>query len=262
MVKKKHILFIVENNSAPNDIRVWAEASAAKEFGYDVSVISPKSARAKASYENIEGIDIYRHFKPFEASGKFAFIIEYANALFWELLLSLRIFLKKPFQIIHSANPPDHVFIIALLYKVFGTKFIFDHHDICPENYLAKFCRKDLLYKILLVMEKLTFKVADIVISTNQSYKKVAIDRGGKLPEEVFVVRNGPQLSKVMFMQPNPKLKEGFDYLVAYVGVIGKEEGIDVLLRIVDYIVNTKNIQNIRFIIMGKGPNLSKMIEL
>jgi len=262
MVKKKHILFIVENNPVPHDVRVWAEARAAKEFGYEVSVISPKNVKANKSYEKIEGIDIYRHYTPFEADGKYAFLVEYANALFWEMLLSFWIFIRKPFHVIHSANPPDHVFLIAILYKILGVKYIFDHHDICPENYVAKFSRKDLFYKVLMIMEQMTFKLADIVISTNRSYKKIAIGRGGKKPENVFVVRNGPQLSHVRFAKPNNKLKEGFDYLITYVGVIGNQEGIDGLLRIVDYIANKKGIQNIRFVIMGTGPHLNKMVEM
>jgi len=158
MVKKKHILFIVENNPVPHDVRVWAEARAAKEFGYEVSVISPKNVKANKSYEKIEGIDIYRHYTPFEADGKYAFLVEYANALFWEMLLSFWIFIRKPFHVIHSANPPDHVFLIAILYKILGVKYIFDHHDICPENYAAKFSRKDLFYKVLMIMEQMTFK--------------------------------------------------------------------------------------------------------
>jgi len=250
---KKHILFIVENNSVPNDIRVWNEAQAAKEFGYDVSVICPRSDKNSPKYEILEGIPIYRHYRPIEASGKLAFLIEYGNAIFWEFLLSLYIFFKNPFHLIHSANPPDHVFIIAFFYKLLGVKYIFDQHDICPENYVAKFRRKDVFYKIMLLMEKLNFKTADIAITTNESYKRVAITRGGKNTEDVFVVRNGPNLSKVIFVEPNEKLKEGFDYLVAYVGVIGNQEGIDNLLRAVQYIVYQKKIHNIKFIVIGIG---------
>lgn len=263
MVKpKKHILFIVENNPVPHDVRVWGEAMSAKEFGYDVTVISPKNEKANKSYERINGIDIYRHFIPFEADGKWAFLVEYANAIIWELLLSLWVFLKKPFHFIHSANPPDHVFLIAVLYKVFGVKYIFDHHDICPENYVAKFHRKDLFYRLLRLMEKLTFKTADIVISTNQSYKKIAMGRGKKKGEDVFVVRNGPNLSKVIFLPPNDALKNGFKHLVAYVGVIGNQEGIDNLLRAVEYIVYEKNVTDTKFMIIGTGPHLDSLVRL
>jgi glycosyltransferase involved in cell wall biosynthesis len=262
MVMKKHILFIVENAPVPHDGRVWSEALTAKEYGYKVSIISPKHKLAIEGYTRKDGIDIYRHFAPFEADGKYAFLIEYGNAIFWELLLGIRIFLRKPFHIIHSANPPDHVFLIAILFKIFGVKYIFDHHDISPENYIAKFHRKDFFYKILTLMEKLTFRVSDIVISTNESYKKIAIERGEKKSKDVFVVRNGPQLSEISFPQPNSELKEGLAYLVTYVGVIGNQEGIDNLLRIIDYIVNKKHVQNIKFVIIGTGPHWQKMVDL
>lgn len=199
---------------------------------------------------------------PVEAAGKFGFVFEYLNAFFWELLLSICVFVKKPFQIIHSANPPDHVFAIALLFKIFGTKYIFDHHDISPENYLAKFGRNDVFHKILLLMERLTFKTADIVISTNESYKKIATGRGNKRKDDVFVVRNGPALHKIKWMQPNKELKDGFDHLVVYLGSIGQLERLDVLLRAVRYIVYEKKIKGIKFMIIGTGPFWKEMREM
>lgn len=262
MVERKHILFIVENNPVPTDIRVWAEAQTAKEFGYEVSVISPKGRNACSEYDNIGGIDIYRHQMPIEAAGKLGFVLEYLNAFLWEFLLSVRIFFKKPFQIIHAANPPDHIFLIAFCFKLFGVKFVFDHHDLSPENYLVKFRRKDIVYKILRIMEKLTFKIAEIVISTNESYKQIAMARGNKRNKDVFVVRNGPDLSRIMFKPPNSLLKKGFDYLVVYVGLIGREEGIENLLNSVDYIVNERRIQNIKFMIVGTGTCWEEMVDL
>ena len=263
MVTKRHILFIVENNPVPQDVRVWSEALAAKEAGYDVTVISPMTIRSNtAKHEIIEGIEIFRHPMPIEGSGLYGFAFEYLIALFYELLLCFRIYIKKPFSIIHGANPPDHIFLIACLFKLFGVKYIFDHHDLSPEAYVAKFGSKNILYKILLLMEKATFKTADIVISTNESYKMIAITRGNKNSNDVFVVRNGPTLSRITFPEPNKKLKGEFDYLVAYLGIIGNQEGIDNLLRSVRYIVYEKKIENIRFIIVGKGPHLSEMVKL
>ena len=115
---KRHILFIVENNPIPFDKRVFFEALAAKEFGYEVTIISPKGKDAIRSFEIIDGINVYRHNMPIEGGGKLAFLFEYLNAIFWELVLCIKIYIKKPFHIIHSANPPDHVFIIALLYFI------------------------------------------------------------------------------------------------------------------------------------------------
>lgn len=259
---RKHVLFIVENQPIPYDRRVWYEALVLREEGYDVSIISPKGKGFTRSSEKMRGINVYRHPMPFEATGKLGFFVEYANALFWEILLSVRIFLREPFQIIHGSNPPDHVFLVALLFRVLGVSYVFDHHDITPENYLAKFSNKTFLYKILCLMEKLTFRTAKVVISTNESYKRIALERGGKTKDQVFVVRNGPNLSEIISVPPSKDLKNGFDYLVAYVGIIGNQECVDVLLRAVRYIVFDRAIRNIKFVIIGTGPHWGEMVKL
>ena len=259
---KKHILFIVENLPVPFDRRVWSEALAVKEWGYNVSIISPKGKGFTKKYEQIEGIRIYRHPMPIEADKKWGFFFEYINALFWQTLLSIKIFFKEPFHIIHGANPPDHIFIIALLFKLFGTKYIFDHHDISTELYLAKYGKPDIFYKILLLIEKINLKAADVVISTNATYKKTAMSRGNKHDREVFIVRNGPDLSRVTVTPSNIEFKEDFDYLVAYIGTMNSQEHVDNLIRIVNYIVKNKNITNTKFIVIGPGTYVDKMIEL
>jgi glycosyltransferase involved in cell wall biosynthesis len=260
-VSKKHVLFIVENNSVPFDLRVWNEARAAREFGYDVTVICPSDARKKDSRSMIDGIRILRHPQVPEGSGKALLILEYLNATFWELLLSFRVFAKHPFHVIHGANPPDHVFLVAAPFKLFGVKYLFDHHDIAPENYVAKFGKRGLLHKLLLLMERLTFKSSDLVISTNESYKKIAMGRGGKRSEEIFVVRNGPDIERMPETLPDPKLREGFRFLVGYVGVLGQQEGIDNLLQAVDHIVRERKRTDIKFIIVGSGPHLKSLIK-
>lgn len=262
MVKKRHILFIVENNPVPHDIRVWNEALAAKEFGYDVTIVCPRGIKSPKKFEIIDNIRIYRHYIPFEAGGKFALIFEYLNASFWEFLFSVFIFIKTPFFIIHAANPPDHIFLIAAFFKIFKVKFIFDHHDLTPENYLAKFHRRDLFYKISLLMEKMTYNLADIVITTNESYQKIAMTRGYKRIEDTFIVRNGPDLSRIPPVAPNLKWKSNFNYLVAYVGNIGTQENIDILLKIVEYLVYEKNVVSIKYIIIGTGPQLRRLTQL
>lgn len=260
MVKKKHILFIVENNSVPHDLRVWREARAVKEFGYDVSVICPKWHHAKLAHEVIEGIDIYRH-PTWEGRGKSAQIIEYCNALMWEILLTIRLFLVQRFHVIHGANPPDHIFLVALLFKLFGVKYIYDHHDIAPENYVAKYGSKGIFFFLLLLMEKLTFKTADMIISTNQSYRKLAMARGGKEGEDVFVVRNGPDLALIPPPNPDPALRNGFSFLVGYVGMIGEQEEIGNLLSVAEYLVKEKNRTDIKFIVVGTGPAWNEMVQ-
>ena len=251
---KRHVLFIVENNSVPRDVRVWSEVRSAKESGFDVSVICPKDKLSKTRGSEIEGIHIYSHPQTIERSSKSGILLEYANALFWELVLSTKVFIKKRFHIIHGANPPDHLFLIALIFKIFGVKFIFDHHDIAPENYVAKFGKKGFFYWALRLMEWLTFKTANVVIATNESYKQIAINRGGKREENVFVVRNGPDLSKMARPEKNERLRDGFRYLVGYVGTIAQQEGIDNLLQIARYIVEDKHRHDIKFIIVGTGP--------
>jgi glycosyltransferase involved in cell wall biosynthesis len=261
---KKHILFILENGEATCDLRVWPEATAAKEFGYDVSIICQSHDKKRLLHEQIEGINIYRHYTPKRLNHtKFYFFLEFINALLWESYLSIRLFVKHPFHFIHSANPPDHVFLIASFFKLFGTKFIFDHHDLSPEMYLAKFDRRDVLFRLLLLMERLSIKIADIVIATNASYKAVALERGGKHHTDVFVVRNGPSLSRMSFPKPNPgKYKCGFDFLVVYVGHIDKQERIDVLLKAAQHIVYEMGNRNIKFLIVGNGPYRQKLLEL
>jgi len=255
-MKKGHILFIVENNPAPPDVRVWNEALAAREFGYEVSVIGPAERWGDPFHSLIQGVHVYRHPRPKEAAGKWAMILEYLNAPLWEMLISLGIFLSRPFQVIHGANPPDHIFMIALPFKPFGVRYLFDHHDIAPENYVAKFGRKDLLFRFLRVMERLTFRTADLVVSTNESYKRIAMARGGKRDEEVVVVRNGPDLRRLPAVSPNPGLREGFSHLVAYVGLIGQQEGIENLLRAAEHIVKAKGRDDVKFVVVGTGPYL------
>jgi len=260
--RPKHILLIVENNPVPKDRRVWAEAQALREFGYDVSVLCPADGKRRQPLRRIKDIDIYEHPRPLEGLGIAGLLLEYANALIWEIFLSLRIFFRKRFDVIHAANPPDHLFIVALIFKPLGVKFIFDHHDVAPENSFAKFGRKGLCYRLLSAMEWLTFKIADLVISTNESYKNVAMQRGGRRSEDIFVVRNGPDLMKIPAVEPNASLRKAFKYLVGYVGIMGQQEGIENLLQAVAYIVKVKQRTDIGFIAVGKGPHWKNLVEL
>ena len=260
-MKRKHILFIVENNSVPFDRRVWHEACAARDFGYDVSVICPEDRRFHDKRRLIDGIRIYRHPCPIEGLNRSEMVFEYLNAFVWELLLAFRVFLKRPFSLIHGANPPDHVFLIALPFKLFGVKYVFDHHDLTPETYVAKYGAKGVGYRILLWFEKLTFRSADVVIATNESYRKIAIERGGKLPGDVAVVRNGPDVSLAPASGSRPELRDGFRYLIGYVGVLGKQDEIENLLAAADYIVHTKHRRDVKFAVVGTGPNLKHLIR-
>jgi hypothetical protein len=185
-MNKKKILIIVENLPVPFDTRVWKEACALYKNGYDVFVICPWGKGFESRYELLEGVHIYRHPMPEEGRGAVGYLIEYASALSWEILLSIRLYLKHRFDIIQGCNPPDNIFLVSLLFKIFGVKYIFDHHDVNPELYYAKFGRKDFLYKVQCWLEKMTFRCSDVVMSTNQTYRQIAIDRGKIKPENVL----------------------------------------------------------------------------
>jgi len=204
----KHILIIVENLPVPFDKRVWNEANALTRAGYKVSVISPVGKGAEKRHEEIDGISVYRHPLPPEGNGALGYLVEYSAALFWELLLTLRIFLTRGFDAIHACNPPDTIFLIGLLFKPFRKKFVFDHHDINPELFIAKFGRKGLLYRLIVLLERFTFRTADISIATNESYKEIAVTRGHMDPSRVFIVRSGPNLKRFRPVPPQERLKE------------------------------------------------------
>ena len=257
MDRQLQVLIIVENLPVPFDRRVWSEATTLRDAGHSVYVICPKGRGYEAAEEIIDGIYIYRHLLPLEARGAAAYLLEYSAALVSEFMLSIKIWRRHGFDVIHACNPPDLIFLIGLFYKFFaGKSFVFDHHDANPEFYEAKFGRRDLLWRLLLVAERFTFKAADISIATNESYRRIAIDRGGMRPERVFVVRSGPNLDRVKNVTPDPRWRGGRRFLVGYVGVISRSEGLDLLLSSIDHIVSTLNRQDIQFVVAGSGPEL------
>jgi len=257
--RHNRVLIIVENLPLPFDRRVWQEARTLKAAGYTVSIICPKGPGCERSFEELEGIHIYRHSMPFEASGALGYLGEYTWALLAEFLLALRVmFFGRGFDVIQACNPPDTIFLIGGFFKLFGKKFIFDHHDINPELYVAKFNRKDFFYRLLLALERWTFKTADVCIATNDSYRRIAIERGGVSPSRVFVVRSGPDLSRLKLLPPDPALKRGRKYLVGYVGVMGRQEGIDGLLTAVRHIVHSLGRKDVHFGLVGGGTSLNE----
>jgi glycosyltransferase involved in cell wall biosynthesis len=213
-----------------------------------------------ASYEIINGIEIYRHPNPFEAQGALGYFMEYSIALFWEFCLSWKIYFRKRFQVIHGCNPPDLIFLVALWFKLLGVKFVFDHHDINPELFIAKFNRKGFFYRLVLILEKLTFRNADYCISTNESYKEIAMRRGKVPADRIQVVRSGPNLARLTLKQPDSQYLKGKKYLVGYVGVMGEQESIDLLLQSAKHIVSVR--KDIQFAIIGEGTSLNKMKHL
>jgi len=260
--KYGRVLIIVENLPCPFDRRVWQEARTLAAAGYQVSIICPKAPGFEESFVQIDGIDIHRHRLPAEADGVLGYALEYSVALAMEFWLSLKILFGRGFDVIHACNPPDTIFLIGGFYKLFGKKFLFDHHDINPELYEAKFGKRGFGRRLLIALERMSFSTADLVISTNESYRQIAIDRGGKKPEDVFVVRSGPDLSRIRQVPANPELRKGRKYLVGYVGVMGKQEGIDLLLQAVQLIVHHLKRTDIQFGLVGGGTELPAMREL
>lgn len=256
----KHILIVVENLPVPFDRRVWQEANTLKENGAKVSIICPKMKGYTKKYEVINDIEIYRHPLPIEASGAFGYLMEYGTALFFEWWLSLNIYFKKRFHVIHGCNPPDLIFLVALWYKLLGVKYVFDHHDINPELFIAKYNKKGFFYKLMLLFEKLTFKTANYSIATNESYKEIAIRRGKMDPDKVQVIRSGPKLDRLQILPPKMEYKKGRKYLLGYVGVIGEQEGIDLLLESFQIIISKR--EDIQLAIIGGGTHLEELKKL
>jgi glycosyltransferase involved in cell wall biosynthesis len=253
-MRNNRVLIIVENLPVPFDRRVWLEATTLQQAGYEVSVICPTGKGFERRRETIDGVRIYRHPLPLEASGALGYLAEYGAALFWEFVLALEIACTGGFDVIHACNPPDLIFLIGRFFKLFGKRFIFDHHDLSPEVYESKFERRDGFYRLLQRLERWTFETADVVISTNQSYRQVAIDRGGINPDKVFVVRSGPNIVKWPSSPPNDEVwRKGRKHLVSYVGVMGEQEGLDLLLQSVRYMVHDLQRTDCQFVLVGDG---------
>ncbi|MER0203514.1 MAG: glycosyltransferase WbuB [Nitrosomonas sp.] len=260
---KRRVLILVENLPSPFDRRVWQEATTLHESGYVVSIICPTGKGYEKEYEVIDGIHIYRYRLPFEAEGAKGYLIEYSVALFHTFRLAWKVQFSQGFDVVHACNPPDLLFLIGGFFKLFmRKKFLFDHHDINPELYEAKFGRRDFFYKLLVLFERWTFKTADVSIATNESYKRIAIDRGGMNPAKVFVVRSGPKLDRLRILPPKQELKCGRKYLVGYVGVMGAQEGIDLLLQSARYLIKDLGRSDVHFGLVGGGTSLEEMKRL
>jgi glycosyltransferase involved in cell wall biosynthesis len=258
----RRVLILVENLPSPFDRRVWQEATTLRDAGYAVSIICPTGRGCERTFEVIDGIHIWRYRLPTEGAGAIGYAIEYFCALFKTFYLSGKVFAARGFDAIHACNPPDLFFLIGAFYKLFGRKFVFDHHDANPELYEAKFGRRGLLWKLMVWLEKLTFRTADVSIATNESYRRIAVGRGGMPPERVFVVRSGPSFERMKIVRPDEKLKAGKKYLVGYVGVMGRQEGIDLLLQAIKHLTGELKRKDVHFGLVGGGTSLEEMREL
>ena len=258
----RKILIIVENLPVPFDTRVWQEATTLVENGYTVSVICPKGKGYEKEEEVLAGVHIYRHDLKTEGSGFVGYVKEYGSALYHEIRLAKKIYKEIGFDVIHGCNPPDDIYMVAKHFRKYGVRYVFDHHDICPELFEAKFGKKGLLYKSQLWLERQTYRHAAFAFVTNESYKKIAIERGGMNPAKVYVLRSGPKLERLRIQEPKPELKKGRKYMVGYLGVIGKQEGIPYLLEAARYIRNELHRDDICYGIVGGGTSLEELKTL
>lgn len=261
--KPRRVLILVENLPSPFDRRVWQEATTLHANGYQVSIVCPTGKGYEQRYEEIDGIHIYRYHLPLEAEGAKGYAIEYSLALFHSFRLAFKVLFKHGFDVIHACNPPDLLFLVGGFFKIFGGKrFLFDHHDINPELYEAKFNRRDFFYKLMIVLERWSFKTADVSIATNASYKKIAIERGGMPEDKVYIVRSGPKLDRLRVQPPKDEYKCGKKYLVGYVGVMGAQEGIDLLLQAARHLIKDMGRSDVHFGLVGGGTSLEEMQQM
>lgn len=260
MSKSPSVLIIVENLTMPLDRRVWQEARTLRDSGYTVSVVCPVGGKYTAPYEVLEGIHVFRHPLPYEADGPLGYVVEYSWALAWEFALSVKAYYKVGFDVVQACNPPDLLFLIAGFWKyLFGKRFIFDHHDINPELYEAKFNRRGFFHSLLTLFERWTFRTADASIATNETFKEIAVKRGGMDPGRVFIVRSIPDVSRFKRVGPDMKLRNGRKHVIGYVGIMGAQDGVDLLVEAMDEMVNVEGREDVGCVIVGSGTELANL---
>lgn len=262
---KRKILIIVENLPVPFDTRVWQEATTLVDNGYDVSVICPKGKNAILEREELDGVHVYRH-DLVEADGVFGYFKEYAGALREQRRLAEIVYKEHGFDVIHGCNPPDDIYMVARRFKKRGVDFVFDHHDICPELFEAKFGSYDklgfvkkLLYKLQTYLERKTYQYAKFAFVTNESYRKIAVERDGMDPSDVIVLRSGPKLERMRIQAADETVKRGKQYMIGYLGVIGQQEGIEYLLEAARIIKEDLGRDDVFWGIVGGGPHLEAL---
>lgn len=258
------VLMLVENNCYPRDPRVRREAEALTRAGYRVSVISPARPRQRWR-ETIDGVHVYRFPAPPPAKGLFSYLYEYGYSMAAMFLITIWIYLHEDFDIIHVANPPDTLVFIAAFYKLLGKRFIFDHHDLAPEMYCARFpgAGNPLVYRLLIWCEKVSCRLADLVFATNESYKAIEISRDGIKEECVTVLRNGPDPRTSSFAQTDPSLRTRAGIIIAYAGIIGIQDGVDFLLRALHRLIVEFGRTDVLCVVIGDGdavPSLKHLV--
>jgi glycosyltransferase involved in cell wall biosynthesis len=256
------VLILVQNEPVPSDRHVWNECLALVRAGYDVTVICPRgSDRDRAPYEARDGVAIHRYEPRVAEGGAAGFALEYASAMWHMRRLANRLARERPFDIVHACSPPDFLLLAVLGLRRRGARFVFDHHDLTPELYASRFGgERGAMHRLTLVAERVAWRLADVVLSVNESYREVALTRGRRRPEDVVVVRTGPDLSRFVPSEPDPSLKRGRGHLLSYVGVMGPQDGVDHALRALTALRARRD--DWHAIFMGSGEVLDDMRRL
>jgi glycosyltransferase involved in cell wall biosynthesis len=258
---RKSVLLVVENLPVPYDRRVWQEALALRAANYAVSVISPATAKYPRLAEEIEGIHVYRYPMLIEGNGYIGLIAEYVWSFICIFCLTLFVSVHRGFKAIIMANPPDIYFPIVWMWRLLGKSTVFDHHDLTPELFATKFhLDRSLVLSFFYFAERRMLRAVHKVISTNESYKAIAMRRGGRAAEDVIVVRNSPDPQRFTIRSPDPSLRGSAKYLVAFLGEIGQQDGLDVLLRVISTINAQLGPGTVHYVLMGAGPHYSQIV--
>ena len=248
------VLMLIENTSFPNDRRMRHLAEILRDAGYAVSVVCPRGLdRDRSGRDNYQGIQVYRFPILTEASGRFGYVVEYLWSLLCLAWMAVVIVVFRGIDIIHVANPPDTMFLIAAALKVFGIRFVYDQHDLCPELYMSKFGKRGFVYKALLLLENFSYRTADLVIATNESYRETAMERGRVAADRVIIVRNGVDLTRFHREAQKPELKRGRPFLAVYLGVMGTQDGVNRVVEAAYHMVHTLGRTDVSFVLIGTG---------
>lgn len=261
-VPRARVLMLVENLPVPFDRRMWMQATSLQRAGYRVTVICPRGSD-RAGREVHDGVTIYRYPLP-SLAGIAGHVAEYAVALIMTFVLTGVVRMREGFDVIQSANPPDLFFLIALAYRPFGTRFIFDQHDGMPEICRSRWrgWKQTVLTRLCLWAEWATFRTADRVIANNESYRTIALERGHVAANRIAVVRNAPRADHFRAVAVRPELKNGGRFLIAYLGVIGPNDGLDLFLHAIAHVVHTQGRTEVRAVAIGSGDCYAQTVAL
>lgn len=262
-MRPPRVVFLIENVSFLRDRRVRQEAAALRDAGLEVSVVCPRIRGEPALPKSRDGVRIYSYFQPWQGRGVASYCLEYFWALFCSFWILLLLSLHPGFDILHAANPPDLFFLLSLPFKLLDKRYVYDQHDLCPELFDVKFGKRaGLLRHLLLFCERCSYRLADLIIVPNQSFRGLGMTRGGQKREKFVIVRNGPDLRRFQPLPPQPALKHGAEFLALYVGMMGEQDGVDRLVRSLSHLVHARGRRDVHFTLLGDGPCLPALERL